>query len=81
MTRAEAIDLLKARLEHLPDERIAVLADLVDAYSRPPFFSTMTAEQRAELVKSIAEADRGEGIAAHTVFDRVGRRNGLVRDE
>ena len=73
------MNLLKARLALLPDERIEALAELADAYSRPTFFSTMTAEQKAELVKSIAEADRGEGVAADTVFDRVGRRNGLAR--
>ena len=71
--------MLKARLAHLPDERIETLAELADAFSRPTFFSTMTAEQMAELAKSIAEADRGEGVAANTVFDRVGRRNGLAR--
>ena len=73
------MNLLKERLAQLPDERIEVLAELADAYSRPTFFSTMTAEQQAELVKSIAEADRGEGSAANAVFDRVGRRNGLTR--
>ena len=74
MTRTEAINLLTARLADLPDERIEMLAELADAYSRPSFFSTMTAEQEAELAQSIAEADRGEGVAAATVFDRVARR-------
>jgi hypothetical protein len=81
MTRAEAINLLTARLADLSDERVETLAELADAYLRPTFFSTMTADQKAELAQSIAEADRGEGAAAATVFDRVGRRHGFVRGE
>jgi hypothetical protein len=42
MTRTEAINLLTARLAYLPDQRIEMLAELADAYSRPSFFSTMT---------------------------------------
>jgi len=79
MTRTEAINLLTARLAHLPDERVETLAELADAYSRPTFFSTMTAEQKAELTQSIAEADRGEGAPAATVLERVGRRHGFIR--
>jgi hypothetical protein len=79
MTRSEAIDLLTARLAQLPDERIETLAELADAYVRPTFFSTMTDEQKSELTQSIAEADRGEGASAATVFDRVAGRHGLTR--
>ena len=81
MTRSEAINLLTARLAYLPDERIETLAELADAYSRPTFFSTMNAEQKTELAQSIAEADRGEGAVATTIFDRVARRHGLARGE
>ena len=80
MTRTEAINMLTARLADLSDERIETLAELADAYSRPTFFSTMTAKQHAGLAQSIAEADRGEGAAAATVFDRVAHRHGLARN-
>jgi hypothetical protein len=37
---------------------------------------TLTAEEEAELLLSIAEADRGEMVAAEEVLARLARRHG-----
>jgi Mg/Co/Ni transporter MgtE len=60
------------------DERAEFL-DRLAAQGPPSFFDRMTAEQRAELDRSIAEADRGEGKPAADLFAEIAAKHGLVR--
>ena len=40
LTRARAIELIKAKLDELPDERIDMLAEMAEAWSKPTVCST-----------------------------------------
>lgn len=59
-----------------PDER-AQLLDRLAAHGRPSFFDRLTDEQRAELDRSVAEADRGEGKPAADVLSGLRSKLGL----
>lgn len=67
MTRSQAVDIIKARLDALPDERVEALAELADAWSRPTVFSTLSDAEKAEIDAAIEELDRGEGVPWGTV--------------
>lgn len=62
MTRTQAIDLLKAKLEQLPDERIETLAEMAAAWTEPSVYSTLSAADKAEIDAALDELDRGEGV-------------------
>lgn len=61
------------------DERRKVAEHLYDQTRRPSFDDRMSPEQRAQLQDAIAQADRGEVVASHEVFDRLAQRFGFVR--
>ena len=67
MTRTEAIDTLKARIDTLSDDRVAALAELASAWSRPTVYSTLPDAEKAEIDAALDELDRGEGIPWETV--------------
>jgi putative addiction module component (TIGR02574 family) len=48
-------------------------------HSDTSFSARLSTSQRAELERSIAEADRGEGSAADEVFDRLAKKHGFAR--
>ena len=58
MTRTEAIDTIKAKLDKLTSEQLAALADMADALARDvPDEDDAT---RAAIAEGLAQADRGE---------------------
>lgn len=58
MTRTQAIDLIRAKLDDLTDEQLDALADITDAFTRDvPDEDDAT---RAAIAEGIAQADRGE---------------------
>ena len=58
MTRTQAIDIIKAKLDELSDEQPAALADIADAYARAiPDEDEAT---RKAVAEGLAQADRGE---------------------
>jgi predicted transcriptional regulator len=58
MTRTQAIDTIKAKLDELTTEQLAALADIADAFARDvPDEDDAT---RAAIAEGIAQADRGE---------------------
>lgn len=58
MTRTEAIDTIKSKLDALSTEQLAALADIADALSRDvPDEDDAT---RAAISEGVAQADRGE---------------------
>ena len=67
MTRTQAIDLIKAKLNQLPDERVATLAELASAWTEPTVYSTLSDAEKAEIDAALDELDRGEGVP----WDRV----------
>lgn len=67
MTRTQAIDLLKAKLDQLPDERIETLAELATAWTQPTVYSTLSDAEKAEIDAALDELDRGEGVPWDTV--------------
>ncbi len=71
MTRTEAIDRIKAKLDELPDERIEVLAELTEAWSKPTVYSTLSDAEKAEIDAALDRLDRGEGVPLETVKARL----------
>ena len=59
-------------------ERQEIAEQLYAAAGMPSFYEQMSQEQRAELMESIAEADRGEVEDASDVFQQLRQKNGLV---
>ena len=58
MTRTQAIDTIKAKLDELSSEQLVALADIADAFTRDmPDEDDAT---RTAIAEGIAQADRGE---------------------
>ena len=67
MTRTQAIDLIKAKLAELPDERVETLAEMAQAWTEPTVYSTLSDAEKAEIGAALDELDRGEGVPWATV--------------
>ena len=74
MTRTQAVNLILARLDTLPDDRIEVLAEVACAWDKPTVYSTLNDAERAELDAAVDEFDRGEGIPGELVFSELRQR-------
>lgn len=74
MTRAQAIDLIKAQLDALPDERVEVLAELAQAWSEPTVYSTLSDAEKALINAALDRLDRGEGVLWEDVKARLNAR-------
>jgi predicted transcriptional regulator len=58
MTRTQAIDTIKSKLDKLSDEQLASIADIADAYTRSiPDEDEAT---RTAIAEGLAQANRGE---------------------
>ena len=61
MTRTQAIDTIKAKLEDMTDEQLAALADIADSYARAvPSEDDAT---RAAIAEGVAQAKTGQRIS------------------
>ena len=61
MTRTQAMDSIKAKLDLLTTEQLVALADFADAFTRDvPDEDDQT---RAAIAEGVAQADRGEFAA------------------
>ena len=67
MTRTQAISTLHAKLPSLPDERIELLAEVVQAWSQQSVWSSLTKAEQAEADQALDSLDRGEGIPLEDV--------------
>lgn len=56
-----------------PDERQEVMSELYESAVSETFYERMTAEQRAQLLEGIEQADRGEVVDAGQAMDRISR--------
>lgn len=74
MTRTQAIDLIRAKLDTLPDDRLEVLAEVASAWDKPTVYSTLDAAEKADIDAALDELDRGEGIAGGQVFGEMRQR-------
>ena len=74
MPRAQAIDIITAKLDDLTAEQLAALADIIDGFTRDmPLESDAT---RAAVAEGVAQADRGEFATDDQVkaaFARIAR--------
>lgn len=71
MTRTEAIDLIKAKLDELPAERVEMLAEMAKAWSEPTVYSTLSDAEKAEIDDALDRLDRGEGVPWEDVKTRL----------
>lgn len=78
MTRAQA-QILELFQNLSANEQQALVEQLYEQTRNGTFHERMTPEQRAELDRSIAEADRGEGTEASVVMARLAGRFGFAR--
>ena len=67
MTRAHVISTVEAKLASLSDERVALLAEVVQSWSSPTVWSTLLAAERAKVDQALDSLDRGEGIPLASV--------------
>lgn len=74
MTRTQAIDLIKAKLDTLPDDRLELLAEVASAMDRPTVYSTLSDADKAGIDDALDELDRGEGIPGEQVFGELRQR-------
>lgn len=80
MTRTQAIDLIKSRLDTLSDDRIEVMAEVASATDRPTVYSTLTDAEKADIDAALDELDRGEGIPGEQVFSEMRQRVAAAKD-
>lgn len=59
------------------DEQLEIVAQLFEQTRNGTYYERMTPEQRAELDRSIAEADRGEAAEASVVMARLAKKFGF----
>ena len=74
MTRTQAIEQIRAKLDTLPDDRIEMLADVLSAWGKPTVYSTLNDAGKADVDAALDELDRGEGIPGEQVFSEMHRR-------
>ena len=74
MTRTQAIDLIRAKLDTLPDDRIEALAEVASAWDKPTVYSTLGDADKADIDAAVDELDRGEGIPGEQVFGEMRQR-------
>ena len=74
MTRTQTIDLIRAKLDTLSDDRLEVLAEVAAAPDRPTVYSTLTDAEKAEIDRALDELDRGEVVAGDQMFKELQRR-------
>lgn len=80
MTRTEAIDTIKSKLDALSTEQLAALADIADAMSR--YVPDEDDATRAAIAEGVAQADRGEFASDADVaaaFARFRKRSCAIR--
>lgn len=77
MTRAEAIDLIQAKLIAMPDERVEALAELAEAWSKPTVYSTLPDAEKAAIDAALDRLDRGEGLSW---IDVKARLDAMLKD-
>ena len=71
MTRTQAIDLIKSKLDELPDERVETLAAMAQAWTEPTVYSTLGDADKAEIDAALDRLDCGEGIPLEGVKARL----------
>jgi hypothetical protein len=62
MTRSEAISTVESKLKTLSDERLELLAEVIQGWSLPTAWSSLSAQERAKTDAAIDSLDQGLGI-------------------
>lgn len=63
MTRTQAIATVQSTIGTLSDDRVQLLADMVQSWSKPTVYSSLPDPDRAELDAAIDSVERGEAIS------------------
>ena len=71
MTRAETIDLIKAKLDELPDEQLDALAELTKSWSEPSVYSQLPETEKRDIEAALDRLDAGEGVPWEDVKARL----------
>ncbi len=71
MTRTETIDLIKAKLDELPDEQLDALAELTKSWSEPSVYSQLPETEKRDIEAALDRLDAGEGVPWEDVKARL----------
>jgi hypothetical protein len=74
MNRTQAIDLIVAMLDTLPDDRIEVIAEVVTTSNKSTVYSTLSDAGKADVDAALDELDRGEGSPGEQLFSEMHQR-------
>jgi len=68
MTRLETLSKITSKIAALDDERMAVLAELLQSWSEPLVYPNLPSAEKAKIEAALDRLDRGEGRPAEDVF-------------
>ena len=71
MTRTETIDLIKAKLDELPDEQLDALAELTKSWSEPSVYSQLPETEKRDIEAALDRLDAGEAVPWEDVKARL----------
>ena len=71
MIRTETIDLIKAKLDELPDEQLDALAELTKSWSEPSVYSQLPETEKRDIEAALDRLDAGEGVPWEDVKARL----------
>ena len=74
MTRTQSIDQIKAQLDELSDDQLAVLADMASTLAQSSVYATLDDADKAQIDAALDRLDAGQGVAWADVKSRLGAR-------
>jgi len=74
MTRLETLTLIGNKIAALDDERMEILADLLQSWSEPLVYSSLPQTEKTKIDAALDRLDRGERRTAEDVFAALDAR-------
>lgn len=74
MTRSEALAVIQSTLPKLDEDRLTVVAELLQTWSAPTVYSTLAPAERADIDAALDRLDEHRSVPAETVFEKIAER-------